>query len=263
MSQLTDNGQRLPGSLKNSVKGIVKPVSELKQLLPHNFKQSAKQVLKPLLMLKTRVELLTVGTQPLAQDWCKRGINAHRIYVEQFLQSCASDIKGHCLEFLDDSYTSCFGGNKVTKIDILNKETDKPNSTIVADLTQPNDIPSNTFDCIICTYVFHIIPEPDKMVAELHRILKPGGVLLVAVPDITVNYSVYNELWRFTRQGLHLLLAKCFKAEDITVQTYGNSLVAAGELRGMAAVDFSPAQLNYNDPRFALVVCARAVKRPS
>lgn len=259
MSQLTNNGQWLADSFKN-IKGIVKPLRDLKRLLPDSIKQPAKQAMKPLVMLKTRVELLTVGTQPLAQDWCKRGINAHRIYLEQFLYSFISDIKGHCLEFQEDSYTSRFGSNNITKLDILNKEIDNPNSTIVADLTQPNNIPSSTFDCIICTYVLHIVPEPDKMVVELHRILKPGGVLLLAVPDITVNYSVYNELWRFTRKGLHSLLAKCFKAEYITVQTYGNSLIAAGELRGMAAVDFAPAQLNYNDPRFAVIVCARAVK---
>jgi len=260
MSQLTEIEQQLPSKSRSSANGTIKLLDRLKHLRSDSFKQSIKQRFQPLFMLKTRVELLTVGMHPLAQDWCSRGINVHRIYLEQFLQSFASDIKGHCLEFQEDSYTSRYGGDKVIKLDILNKEKDNSNSTIIADLTQPNSIPSDTFNCIICTYVLHIIPEVDKTIAELYRILKPGGVLLVAVPDITINHSVYNELWRFTKKGLYFLLAKSFKPENITMKTYGNSLVAAGELRGMAAFDFTSTQLNYNDPRFAVIVCARAVK---
>lgn len=230
-------------------------------MLGKNFKQSAKKVLKFPLMLKSRAELLTNGMEPLFNSWGRRGETIHRTYLEQFLQEYSPDIKGHCLEFQEDSYTSRFGGNQVTKLDILNKETDNPNATIIADLTQPNDIPSNTFDCIICTYTLHIIPDLDYMIGELHRILKPGGVLLVSVPDITINYSQYNELWRFTAKGLHLLLAKSFGDENVTVKTYGNSVTAAGELRGLSAPDFTKAQLNYHDPRYALVVCARGVKK--
>ncbi|MDZ4876770.1 MAG: hypothetical protein CLLPBCKN_006205 [Chroococcidiopsis cubana SAG 39.79] len=260
MSQLTEIQQQILSRSRNSINGTKKFINRLKRLLPVSYKQSIKQKLKPLLMLKTRIELLTVGMHPLAQDWCSRGINVHRIYLEQFLQSFASDIKGHCLEFQEDSYTSHYGSGRVTKLDILNKEQAHSNATIIADLTQPNSLPSNTFNCIICTYVLHLIPEIDRTIAELYRILKPGGVLLVAVPDITINHSVYNELWRFTKRGLYFLLAKSFKPENITMKTYGNSLVAAGELRGMAAFDFTSTQLNYNDPRFAVIVCARAVK---
>ncbi|NMG11222.1 methyltransferase domain-containing protein [Brasilonema sp. UFV-L1] len=231
------------------------------QTLPKPFKQSAKKILKFPLMLKTRAELLMSGVEPLANTWNQRGESIHRTYLEQFLQEFSKDIKGHCLEFQEDSYTSRFGRTQVTKLDILHKETDNPKATIVADLTQPNDVPSNTFDCIICTYTLHVIPDLDYMVGELHRILKPSGVLLVAVPDITRNYPQYNELWRFTAKGLHLLLAKSFGDENVTVKTYGNSMTAAGELRGMTVEDFTTAQLNYHDPRYALVVCARCVKK--
>lgn len=237
----------------NKMKSILKNI-------PDHIKQPTKQFLKFPLMLMTRIDLLTKGNQPLLNTWADRGSTIHRTYLDQFLQQVCVDIKGHCLEFEEDRYTSIWGGNKVTKLDILNKETDNPNSTIIADLTQPNDIPSDTFDCIICTYVLHIIPELDRFVADLHRILKPGGVLLIAVPGITIHFCQYEELWRFTRQGLHLILSKVFPSENITTQSYGNSLTATGELRGMVAFDFTAAQLNYQDPRYALVVCARAVK---
>lgn len=258
MSLLNNTGRISPDSYRTPARWI-ETLNDVKQLLPTSFKQTAKQMLKPLFMLKTRAELLYSGVQPLTTDWCQRGISIHRTYLEWFVQQFAADIKGCCLEFQDDAYTSRFGGERVTKLDILNKDY-SPNATIVADLTQANNIPSDTYDCIMCTYVLHVIAEPEKMISELYRILKPGGVLLMAVPNITIHYPTYSEYWRFTSCGLHYVLNKYFATEKIAVQTYGNSLVTAGEIRGMTAFDFTKAKLEYNDPRFALIVCARAVK---
>jgi SAM-dependent methyltransferase len=39
-----------------------------------------------------------------------------------------------------------------------------------------------TFDCILCSEVLEHVPEDDKAVSELRRVLKPGGVLVVTVP---------------------------------------------------------------------------------
>jgi SAM-dependent methyltransferase len=39
-----------------------------------------------------------------------------------------------------------------------------------------------TFDIILCSEVLEHVPEDDKAVSELRRVLKPGGVLVVTVP---------------------------------------------------------------------------------
>jgi hypothetical protein len=44
------------------------------------------------------------------------------------------------------------------------------------------------------------------------------------------------------------------------VRAYGNSLTAIGELRGLVASEFDRSSLDYNDPRFAVEICARAYK---
>jgi SAM-dependent methyltransferase len=41
---------------------------------------------------------------------------------------------------------------------------------------------SATFDIILCSEVLEHVPEDDKAVSELRRVLKPGGVLVVTVP---------------------------------------------------------------------------------
>ena len=140
--------------------------------------------------------------EPLSYLWgFDRGLPLNRYYIERFLEEFRGDIRGHCLEFQDSPYTRRYGGDAVTKLDILHIDDSQPQATIVADLTKPNDIPTGTFDCIICTQVLHVIFEVDKAVSELHRILKPGGVLLATVPHISMCDPGWHEIWRFTPEG--------------------------------------------------------------
>lgn len=235
-------------------------IRKSRQVLPAPIKAFVKRCLD----FRKNFESIMISranVKPLSDGWPSMSIVIHRYYLEQFLNEISQDIRGHCLEFQEDSYTSRFGGEKVAKIDILHKEEGRPNVTIVADLTKVNEIPSNTFDCIICTYTLHVVYEYRRMVSEMYRILKPNGVLLVAVPCITINYSQYHELWRFTPEGLNLLLSEYFGADSVEIRTYGNSLTAVGELRGLTLHEFSKEKLDQHDSRYSLVVCARARKR--
>jgi SAM-dependent methyltransferase len=209
---------------------------------------------------KARVRL-TLGVEPLSYVWgSDRGFPIYRYYLEQFLQQFSGDIRGHCLEFQNPAYTPRFGGAAVKKLDILHVDDSNPLATIVADLTKPNNIRSDRFDCIICTHVLHMIFELDKAVSELYRILRPGGVLLVAVPQVSMCDPGFHEIWRFTPEGLAVVLSKVFGEKNVLVRAYGNSLTAAGEIRGLVAPEFSKSTLDYHDPRFAVEVCARACK---
>jgi SAM-dependent methyltransferase len=207
-----------------------------------------------------RARLLT-GVQPLVDRWGQRGKPVHRYYVEEFLSQHRTEIRGRVLEFQDNVYATRFGEGRIDSVDILHKDPDRPGTTIVADLTADSAIPSGSFDCIICTYVLHAIYAKERAVAELHRILKPHGTLLVAVPNITVDFSPeWGELWRFTATGLHRVLGQHFGDDHVAVEAYGNSLTAAGELRGLSVTDFRRSELAHRDSRFSLVICARAVK---
>jgi hypothetical protein len=104
-----------------------------------------------------------------------------------------------------------------------------------------------------------VILDLDRAVSELHRILKPGGVLIAAVPHISMYGEEYGEIWRFTPGGLRLLLTRAF-GQGVLVRGYGNSLTAAGEIRGVTAREFLQSELDCHDSRFPVEVCARAVK---
>jgi glycosyltransferase involved in cell wall biosynthesis len=203
---------------------------------------------------------IDIGIDPLSNWWgTDRGLAVHRYYIEQFLSEFTSDIRGHCLEFQDPLYVPRFGGTAVRKLDILHIDGTNPLASLVADLTKPNDLPSDTFDCIVCSHVLHVILDLDRAVSELHRILKPGGVLIAAVPHISMYGEEYGEIWRFTPGGLRLLLTRAF-GQGVLVRGYGNSLTAAGEIRGVTAREFLQSELDCHDSRFPVEVCARAVK---
>jgi SAM-dependent methyltransferase len=237
------------------------------EALPRTWVQPAKTLvrrargLRDLPRATTSRGRLAIGVKPLSYEWGgDRGQPMHRYYLDRFLQRHARDIHGHCLEFQDPAYVRRFGGQTVTQLDVLHIDDSNPRATLVADLTKPNDIPSAFLDCIVCTHVLHIVPELDKIVSEMHRMLKPHGVLLVAVPAVSMYEPRQRELWRFTPEGLRVLLAKAFGEAAVTVDGFGNSLTAAAEIRGLVTREFTQEELEYHDERFPVEVCARAVK---
>ncbi|OBB14047.1 hypothetical protein A5662_07220 [Mycobacteriaceae bacterium 1482268.1] len=185
-----------------------------------------------------------------------------RYYLEtKFLSEFGGDIRGRILEFHSGEYARRYGlPTSIDKIDVLNVEDGIPGTTIQADLTKANDIPDSVFDCIICTHVLHLVKDFDAAADGMHRILKTGGVLLVAVPHVSMCDPAWGEYWRFTRLGLQAVMERNFESVNIEMRAYGNSLTAAGEIRGMSAHEFTRRELDYHDHRFAVEICARAVK---
>ena len=54
----------------------------------------------------------------------------------------------------------------------------------------------NSFDLITCFGVLHHIPNVSKVLSEIYRCLKPGGIFLTREPTISMGD------WRFPRKGL-------------------------------------------------------------
>lgn len=237
-------------------------VANLPLLIPVDRRQFGRRMANPLRFVWTRLRMC--WGKPLSVQWgFDRGYPVHRHYIDLFLQEHAADIHGACLEFQDLLYVDRFGalaGGAVTRKDVLHLDRSNPHATIVADITEPNCIPDNTYDCIVCTHVLHGIYDLDAAVACLWRILKPGGVLLVAVPQVSLAGAEYHELWRFTAMGVRVMLARAFGANHVQVRAYGNSIVSAGELRGMVLHEFTARELYTHDPATASEICARAVK---
>lgn len=193
-------------------------------------------------------------------------VSVERYYIEHFLKSHQSDIAGRVLEMGEPLYTEKFGGTAVTKSDVLNYVEGNPKATIVADLTDAPHIPDNSFDCVVITQTLQMIFEADKAIHTLHRILKPGGVVLATSHGITKvarreGVDDWGEYWHFTTQSSKKLFGDAFGRENIDVSSYGNILTTIASLHGLAANEVDQMELDHNDPDYELLVMVRAVKK--
>jgi glycosyltransferase involved in cell wall biosynthesis len=235
-------------------------VRPLERIAPTPVKRIGQKLVRPWKRVFARVRM-GVGVQPLSSLWGgDRGVPIFAHYIDEFLREFAGDIRGRCLEFYNDQYKPEEWESRAGHLDTLHIENSNPRATIVGELTGPNRISGDCFDCIICTHTLQSIVEVGKAVVELYRILKPGGVLLVAVPFFSMYNPDLKECRRFTEKGLESLLANVFGPANVVVRSYGNSLTAAAHLRGLTAGECTQAELHTHDRRFAVEVCARAVK---
>lgn len=97
-------------------------------------------------------------------------------------------------------------------------EVDKPyydQLTYVCDLS---DIPveDNRYDLILCTQVLEHVPEPNTILLELFRILKPGGELWLTAPLFFPEHEIPFDFYRYTQFGIRYLIEKSgFEIKEI------------------------------------------------
>jgi SAM-dependent methyltransferase len=80
---------------------------------------------------------------------------------------------------------------------------------------------SGRFDLVICTQVLEYVPNPAEMIAEIHRVLKPGGCLFLSVPSASVR-DAEQDAWRFLPAALRQLLTGF---SELEIVPEGGSLV--------------------------------------
>jgi SAM-dependent methyltransferase len=192
-----------------------------------------------------------------------RGLPIDRYYIENFLARQGGDIQGRVLEIGDNAYTRKFGGDRVTHSDVLHVKEGNPDATIVGDLTHAENIPSNTFDCLVLTQTLHLIYDLRIALNTIHRILKPGGVALVTFPGISqIAIDEWKDYWcwSLTRISAQRLFEEAFPTTNLQIEVHGNVLAATSFLQGLATEELQPEELDYSDPSYPLLITVRAVK---
>jgi len=202
---------------------------------------------------------------PISREYgFDRGRPIDRHYIETFLAGHAEDVAGDVLEIKDDGYTRRFGCDRVRKSDVLCLEADDPHATIVGDLVAAPQIPSASFDCAIVTQTLQLIYDVRSALATIHRILKPGGVLLATVPGMsqTSPHADWGERWAwgFTRVSARNLVAEAFPGGTVEVETFGNVVAAIASLHGLSTDELTADELAHHDPEYQLSIGIRARK---
>lgn len=105
----------------------------------------------------------------------------------------------------------------------------------------------NYFDTVIATELLEHIAYPERAVQEIHRVLKPEGIVIISTRFIFPYHPGPKDYYRFTKDSLALLF-KNFKKIEIYPQ--GNRVQASWDLLAQGAPGIV---LNLFNPLIALI----------
>lgn len=237
----------------------------LRRFMPLRVRLGLRR-LTSLPLLRTLRFLPLRSTRPVSAvfGYDRGGQRVGRYFIEKFLAENAADIHGRVLEIADNDYTRKFGGTRVAVSDVLHAVPGNPEATIVSDLTKGEGIADNTFDCIIFIQTLQFIYDIDAVVSVLHRILKPGGVVLVSASGISqmsrYDMDRWGDFWRFTTLSAQRLFEEHFRNGTVKVKSWGNVLTAFAVLQGLTIEELTTAELACTDPDYQVMITIRATK---
>lgn len=96
----------------------------------------------------------------------------------------------------------------------------------------------SSFEVVLCTEVFEHAVEPEKLLKEISRVLKPGGQIYFTIPFFWNEHGTPYDFRRYTSYGLQ----KIFKESRLTItkmETTGGILGVCGQLMAASMFDKS------------------------
>jgi SAM-dependent methyltransferase len=111
------------------------------------------------------------------------------------------------------------------------------------------------FDLVLCTEMLEHVPEPQRAIDEMHRVLKPGGLLVLTTRFLFPIHDAPHDYFRFTKYGLRHLLRE-FEIVRLEEETDSvGTLAVLVQRLGMQA-----RTLGYAPLRAVWLVAARMLK---
>jgi SAM-dependent methyltransferase len=86
----------------------------------------------------------------------------------------------------------------------------------------------NSVDTILCTQVLEHVPDAEKALRELHRVLRPGGIAILTVPQYWPLHEEPYDFRRYTRIGFEQLI-RSHGFEILDYRAQGRGAAVAGQ----------------------------------
>jgi len=209
--------------------------------------------------------LLRRSTRPLSRyDGSDRGISPGRFYIDAFIEQNRHLLVGACLEIQRPLYLTRFDSAAITSKTILDIDEKNGAATPIGDLQDLHGVDENSYDCLVVTQTLMYMQNLEAAVAELFRILRPGGHALVTVAAMERQDPALGlkDQVRLLPGGMQALFGRQFGDDEIRVATYGNILTGIGHWTRMSVHDLPNRAFRSHDPNFPVIVGVVARKRP-
>ena len=123
-----------------------------------------------------------------------------RAHLEKFLSRHTSQERALDIGAGGSSYNRFFPNRISIDIDPARKPD------VVAD-AHKLPFKDHEFSLVLCTEVLEHLRDPRAAIAEMRRVLRPGGTLILTTRFVYPLHDTPHDYWRFTKYGLEELLA--------------------------------------------------------
>jgi ubiquinone/menaquinone biosynthesis C-methylase UbiE len=114
---------------------------------------------------------------------------------------CGCGSGGYVLEFLKwgaDAFGVEYSEEKVCRFKQLGRDPDR----VKAGRLEQIDFPDATFDLALLNEVLEHVPNEQKALNEINRILKPRGMLAIFSPNRFYPFETHGVRWKRSRRGI-------------------------------------------------------------
>src|SRR6267143_3443586 len=80
-----------------------------------------------------------------------------------------------------------------------------PGVDIVADAHDLHMVPNDAADLVTSVSVLEHVRHPERVMQEIYRILRPGGIVYINVPFVFPFHADPDDFYRFSYKGIEIL----------------------------------------------------------
>lgn len=187
-----------------------------------------------------------------------------RVQIDAFITTVDDRLRGgRCLTW-DDAASLARMGPRCEQVDVVHflhgggehRVSEHSHGLDYYTDMHDSNLPSGTADLIFCLLVFEHLRKPWRVMAELFRIMAPGGQVVWAAPfaqPVHVEAGEWSDYWRFTPHGARVLAEEVgFEVSEF--KSPGGAGLLSGALMGQNSMYWTRAEMFHESAEWPLLV---------
>jgi SAM-dependent methyltransferase len=175
----------------------------------------------------------------ISDDWRNVNLYVIRTCIWNAVQKCAPAFTGHLLDvgcgckpyrsyLLDNKHIDQYTGLDIATALVYD-------NAVVPDFTWDGvtmPFEDNSFDTIMATEVLEHCPDAHRIINEMKRVVKPGGLIFFTVPFLWNLHEVPHDEFRYTPFALRRIFNEC-ELEKVELFAHGAWHTSMAQMIGM------------------------------